>query len=77
MLSITAASVYDLISNNPMAIRLIKKGKPITMIIFKLSILKALQDTESAFYLSLVIVFSPFITLYLLVCFEAIFILNS
>ncbi len=47
------------------------------MIIFKLSILKALQDTESAFYLSLVIVFSPFITLYLLVCFEAIFILNS
>ncbi len=47
------------------------------MIIFKLSILKALQDTESVFYLSLVIVFSPFITLYVLVCFEAIFILNS
>ncbi len=47
------------------------------MIICKLSILKALPDTESAFCLSLVIVFPPFITLYLLVWFEAKFTLNS
>ncbi len=77
MQSIKTASVYDLISNNQMAIMLIKKEKPITMIICKLSILKAIPDTESAFSLSLVIVFSPYITLYLLVCFEAIFVLNS
>ncbi len=38
------------------------------MIICKLSILKALPDTESAFCLLLVIVFSPFIALYLRVC---------
>ncbi len=43
------------------------------MIICKLSILKALPDTESAICLSLVIVFPPFIALYLRVCFEAIF----
>ncbi len=76
MQSIKAASVYDLISNNQMAIMLIKKEKPI-MIICKLSILKALPDTESDFSLSLVSFFSPFITLYLLVCFETIFTLNS
>ncbi len=42
-----------------MAIVLMKKEKNITMIICELSILKALPDTESAFCLSLVIVFSP------------------
>ncbi len=54
-----------------------EKRKNITVIICKLSILKALPDTESAFCLSHVIIFSPFITLYLLVCFEDIFTLNS
>ncbi len=53
-----------------------QKRKTITMIICKLSILKALPDTESAFCLLLVIVFSPFIALYLRVCFEAIFTFN-
>ncbi len=77
MQSVKVASGYDFISNNQMAIKLIKKEKPITMIICKLAIVKALSDTESAFSLSLVIVFSPFITLYLLECFEVIFILNS
>ncbi len=43
---------------------LIKKEKPITMIICELSILKALPDTESAFCSLLLIVFPPFITLY-------------
>ncbi len=66
MQSIKAASVYDRISNNQMAIMLRKKEKPITTIVCKLSILKALSDTESTFCLSLVIVFSPFITLYYL-----------
>ncbi len=64
MQSIKAASVYDLISNNQMAIMLIKKEKPI-MIICKLSILKALPDTESDFSLSLVSFFSPF---YFIIC---------
>ncbi len=59
MQSIKAASVYDLISNNQIAIKLRKKEKSITVIICKLSILKALPDIESAFCLSLVIAFSP------------------
>ncbi len=60
MQSIKAASVY-LISNNQMAIMLRKKEKPISVIICKFSdsLLKAVPDTESAFCLSLVIVFSP------------------
>ncbi len=76
--SIKAASIYIIssVANNQMATRLRKKEKPITMIICKLSILKALPDTESAFCLLLVIVFSPFIALYLRVCFEAIFTFN-
>ncbi len=77
MQSVKVARGYDFISNNQMAIKLIKKEKPITTIICKLAIVRALPDTESAFSLSLVIVFSPFITLYLLEYFEAIFILNS
>ncbi len=46
-----------------------KKEKPITMIICKLSILKALPDTESVVCLSLVIVSPPlliYICLYVL-----------
>ncbi len=47
------------------------------MFICKLSILKALPDTESAFCLSLVIVFPPFITLYLVLKLYLLLILNN
>ncbi len=75
--SIKAARGYDLISNNQMAIMLRKKEKPITMIICKLSILKALPDTESVLCLSLVIIFAPlYYVTFLLICFKAIFTFN-